>query len=297
MRICAFSDIHAILATWNAVYKHMQQHHSHGYWCLGDIVGRGYNAIGVAQALMGVYAIQEDDEDTRHHNRAWVRGNHDQNIFNREIMKVGGMFIHKDMRMNNRDVALDAQNLDHLVTRPQLLSWLSQMPHYALNVLDGFFAGVHVIHGRFIYKDDKIHADDCIWQGCKTDDHLREQVAHLAQYTHQTPRIILNAHTHHPSIGVYHADTGNITRVAQKDLFSPHTFELQPHQTLHINTGSVSFPRDVEPHCAMYVLLEFMPPHTVSVHFQPVPINLAELNIPNTYDDHYTGELNRLCSV
>lgn len=303
MRIGVFADIHAILATWNAVYRHMQKHELNGYWCLGDIVGRGFNPIGVTRVLMGLYNLQGEDNQTCRHNLAWVRGNHDQNISNGEIQQIGDRLIHYKPghngvggRMNERDLKWDYHNLNQLAKHNDLLDWLRRMPAYALDILDNFFTGVHIIHGRFVYRDGQVQDDDCVWTYCKTDDDIRQQINDLSAYTNSQPRVILNAHTHIPLLALYDANSNDITHVPKANLFQGHTFDLQPHQTLIINPGSVSFPRHISPLRPTYVVMEFDPPSTVRVSFQQVSVPCQHLQIPADYDDHYKGELHQLCS-
>ncbi|GEM_PF-2508987 len=290
MEIVAFSDIHAVIATWEAVYVAMQRQNPDGYWCLGDIIGRGFQPIAVAQALKILYSQQDE-----WHQASWVRGNHDQNIFDNEARLIDEKLSHS--RMNPTDTYWDEYNrqLIHAGERDDLLDWLRELPVYGQNLVPDIFAGVHTVHGRFILKDGQINGDDSIWEPTREDADIKAQINHLHQYNGVLPRVVINGHTHHAMIALYDCTTDSITHVPHDELAQGDKFDLTANKTLVVNVGSVSFPRGQSPKYAMYATLNFIEAHHVFAKINRVCLPKGTLNIPTDYDSEYTGDLEQLC--
>ncbi len=296
MKVALFSDVHAIPEIWDVIYAHMQTHHPDGYWCLGDIIGRGYNPIRMTQTLKLLYDSQPPE-----HQQAWVKGNHDLNITEGTFYVLDGKA--SNVMMNSRDLAIDIWHHQRLVNggRQDLLEWIAQLPVYAPNIIPDTFAGVHAVHGRFVMTHDGlVDKHESVWEPCKDDAHIHDQVQTLTTFQNGTvPRIILNGHTHIPMIALYDATTQLVQRY---NVTQAHTIHLGDKQTLVVNTGSVSFPRkdinfpNATPNCALYALLHFTSPDDVVVQFEYVRLPKDTLRIPHDYDEHYGGELKGLCS-
>ena len=291
MRVMAFSDIHSVFDTWDAVYTHMMRQQPDAYWCVGDIVGRGYEPIMVAQSLKSLYMRQDAT-----HRKAWVIGNHDHNVVYEQTIQIGDTIL-PSARMNPTDVALDADNRLSMQAgeRADLLTWLGGLPVYGQDIIPKILEGVHVVHGRFtIDGAGIINEEDCIWEYCKTDDDVRAQIDHLHRYNHQLPRVVINGHTHYPMIALYDATTGKITRVKEEELSHTHTFDLTANKTLVINTGSVSFPKEIHPKHAIYAMLNFGANYCVEAQIYQICLPKDGLNIPQGYNARFAHELRGL---
>lgn len=295
MKVGVFSDIHAILEVWEVLHDHMLRLLLDGYWCLGDIVGRGYSPIATAQILKMLY-----DDQPAIHQHAWVKGNHDHNVVDGTVHQMDGRITHE--WMNPHDLMIDIAHRKQLVVgeREDLIEWIRQLPIYVANQWDDIFAGIHIVHGRFIVNSHGAVDEDSLWQRCETDEEIRQQVQDLAQF-HQgkRPRLILNGHTHIPMIVIYDALTDAITH---HNLYEAHHITLSDHQTVLVNTGSVSFPRDRTGHppravkCASYATIHFHNQQELTIQFHHVTLPKGTLRIPSDYDETYGGELKGLCS-
>lgn len=281
MRIAVLSDIHANNAALRAVLHDVDTQVVDAVWCLGDIVGRGFEPVDVAVKMRRLMKKQPD-----HIPSVWLVGNHEYMILGR--IEPGFLEDTLPISGDNMDaVRMADENRRELASRPELLNWLSSLPTYAQP-----FPGVYIAHAAYML-DEKGHVDvkRSYREYLLGDAAISRQITSLQKAADPAPRLIMTAHTHISSLWTMSRDEAE-PHAIKAHMTEQHTFDLNK-SIVYANPGSVGFPRKPDV-CPTYLILETADNFaSLQVEFRNVRYDGHAVIIPKNYPDVYRKEIQK----
>lgn len=283
MRIAVLSDTHANFASLKAVLADLKTQDVDSVWCLGDIVGRGFNPVDVAAQMHRLMKKQPTDNEIP---RVWLAGNHDYMV----LQRIETSFISNSLPLNGNNAfaaRMADVNRQNLQPRPDLLDWLASLPTYAQP-----FAGVYVAHAAY-RLDDQGDVDDIrsYSEYLMEASAISRQITNLHQQAIPAPRLIMTGHTHISTLWAWQRD-GGTPRKVEEHTTKPHSFDLRT-TTVYANPGSVGFPRKTDK-CPTYLILETPDEfETLHIRFRQVRYDGAAVKFPKDYPEVYRKEIRR----
>lgn len=237
MRIAVIADIHANIHALRAVIDHAQAQGVDAFWCLGDMVGRGTDAIQTIIRLNILYQQQAPQ-----HQAAWLVGNHD-------LLVTGKL---SDGFVNNISLSSLAVDVHHMAyvhrtqltaNNPRHLDWLNSFKTFATP-----FAGVHLAHGEYCIRYSGDYSPQFIpsyQEYMHTRDKIRLSFEQFEALGQPAPRLIMNGHTHVPRLVIWDNAQRQMTEI--KNPFAAGGWAFNTHRTpVYVNPGSVGFSRLAE---------------------------------------------------
>lgn len=264
MRVAILSDVHANSMALDRVMEELEKRDIDEVWCLGDVVGYGPSPLHCWQLLRDL-AIPE---------AGWVVGNHDWGLLGKldalliKLGPVAGGPAHMAGDFSQHAWQSILQHRRILRYQNSLWEHLESLPVVASPV-----AGVYIVHGTF--DDD---ADRCVthyshtmvaaessyqfmseawsWLG---DEASAADLHRSARQGWHVPRLLIVGHTHIPCVWQRQpaaADGDVVWQPVPSDGDSMRLQELDTRPAF-ICPGSVGFPRDGDPGCASFALLDW----------------------------------------
>lgn len=280
MRIAVISDVHANFNALAAVLDDMQQRGVDAVWCLGDLVGRGFQATATVAELRSLYNRQSAE-----HRRAWLCGNHEMLLLGRTPMgwlEVSGSGQTSLTASGDNAFAIKTllDNRDELKNRPELLDWLGQFPTHARPN-----ERVYLAHAAYTLHDDgRLDEDNTFRIYLLQDATVSDMLARLQRLRQVQSGLVMAGHTHISGAWRYTGHEAARTR----DLH----FDLR-RELVYINPGSVGFPRGPDC-CPVYVVLTTSDAFdTLTLEWVTVAYDIGQFRYPHDYPDVYRAELER----
>jgi predicted phosphodiesterase len=236
MRICAFSDLHAILPALRALQAAIKDEALDACWFLGDAVGYGTRPEQVLSALAEWLPTFK--------SHVWLRGNHDDGLFG---LRSGHAYHFTDMQTpSNHWFKFVAMKIlmDHHAKLAQ-----NPLPKHFENLKPtcDIGDGIYLAHGT--YSDNDEHA---LWEyATNSHEKVQGQFAGLPSGA----RLLAVGHYHVPSL--YQKLATGVEEIPIR-FGETHVFEGISERPILMNVGSVSLPRVVagKRNCPTYVILE-----------------------------------------
>jgi len=294
MRIAVISDIHANLHALEAVLEDIERHKVDGVWCLGDMIGRGYEPVRCARKLIRLYRAQLPI-----HQQAWLVGNHEKRLLNpntgfldkgmsttsgADNINMMRMILEHQMRLFDDDGKANAD----------IRTWFESLPTYR----EPLFGHIYLSHGFYALCDDGQVDVENTYKAYPFDDaNMTEMLSRLVDLRGVTHGLVMNGHTHVSRLLVWNPETRRAENIKQHDVENGHDFDLT-QQLVYVNVGSVGFPRAWETYddlCPTYVLLQSDDDTFNHVHltYRHVQYETPVSDIPKTYPEAYRRELLR----
>jgi predicted phosphodiesterase len=278
MRIAVISDIHANFYALLSVLDDMSYRNVDGIWCLGDIVGRGFQPTAVIGELMSLYNRQSPQ-----HRRAWLAGNHDRLLLDYATLgfmggeDAGSVTISGD---NQFAIHTLQNNYNEIKNRLEMLTWLKHFPFYSQP-----HPAVYLAHAAYALDDDgNINEDDASRVYLIRDATITDMLSRMNGLKEIAAGLVMCGHTH--ISGAWRFSEGSAVRTDNTN------FDLRG-ELVYINPGSVGFPRG-EDTCPTYVILtthdDFA---TLAIEWVIAPYNTDEIEYPPDYPDVYRREIQR----
>lgn len=292
MRIAVISDVHANLHALRAVLNDIERHKVDAVWCLGDMIGRGYEPVRCARMLIRLYRAQSPV-----HQQAWLVGNHEKRLLNPNSGLLG-----MNTTTGADNVNMIRMILDHRerlfgndgTDNPDIKTWLQSLPTYR----EPLFGHVYLAHGFYGLSDDGLVDTENTYEAYPFDDaNITDMLGRLLDLRGMTHGLVMTGHTHISRLLVWNTETRRAENITPHHGAHGHDFDLT-RQLVYVNVGSVGFPRARPPYddlCPTYVLLQSDDDTFNHVHltYQRVEYKTPESDIPKWYPKAYQNELLR----
>lgn len=285
MRVAVFSDVHSNVYALEAMLEDAKDRRIDAYWCLGDLVGRGFKPIETANLLQMLYEGQSPQ-----HQRCWLRGNHEF------MIEYPSGFI----RIDGHEVSLGSDphaaqwakyNGDLLQNRPDLSKWLYSLPTHAQP-----FPHVYLAHAAYWFNDDGQLDEDFayrmyLYNDAVTDSVVLDMLCRMQEHGNITSGLVLGGHTHCSGVWVFRND-GAPTTSRDANPHRPEGWHFKVDTDLvYINVGSIGFPRITDT-CSTYVVLQSDNDFkSVDAEFVTIDYNTDEIRFPKDYPELYRRQM------
>ncbi len=287
MNIAVLSDIHANRYALEAVLLDIETLNIDAVWCLGDIVGRGFNPIDVAMDMYRLYNAQ-----TAEHKKAWLAGNHDMLVTERiplGFLKDDEFSVPSSLSAYNGDTVRIAEQHNRILRhRHEIMKWLNDLPTYST-----LFGRVYLAHAAYRYNEEtKVIDINETFQRYITDGvGVSRLLGDFVELTGNRNGLVMGGHSH--ISGVWEWDDN--AKIARQ-IFEISEFDLE-HQLIYVNTGSVGFPREADQD-PTYVLIktdeQFL---KAEIALRTVIYDKAAIEFPVDYPEVYKREMLRGNSI
>lgn len=292
MRVAVISDIHANFDALQAVLNEIARHEVDAVWCLGDMIGRGYEPVRCARRLLKLY---EDQSPV--HQQAWLVGNHEKRLQN-----PNSGFLAEGLAYGGDNRYMMQMILEHRVRlfgedgkkNPNIKAWLESLPTYR----EPLFGHVYLSHGFYALREDgKVDIENTYEAYPFDDANITDMLKRLVLLRGVTHGLVMNGHTHVSRLLVWNNQTRRAENIESHLVAHGHVFDLT-QQLVYVNVGSVGFPRARVPYddvCPTYVLLQTDDDtfNHVRITYHHVRYETRESDIPDGYPDVYRAEILR----
>ncbi|MBN1564140.1 MAG: metallophosphoesterase family protein [Anaerolineae bacterium] len=287
-RIAIIADTHANNAATSAVLDDIAAQKIKVVWCLGDMIGRGPNAVKTLNLLWPVYQQQAPRD-----RRAWLIGNHEMVILDKVLHgHVDGSVVGGNGKLATFTGEKNREELDKYVRGDEIRNFLNQLHPYATEPPR---PGIYVAHAHYALCDDgSVDVVRAYSQTNDSDARIGDAVRSLLVRLPRAEalRIIITAHTH--VSGIWHWDASDQTaKPVPNHKTGQHTFSGLSEHPLYVNPGSVGFPR-VPDNTPTYVVVTLSDDlESATLEFRQVSYYRDDLDLPGWYPALYRDDIDR----
>jgi predicted phosphodiesterase len=282
MRIALISDIHANFSALHAVLSDVRRKRPDAYWCLGDIIGRGFEPVAVSRRMRELYDAQPPE-----HQAAWLKGNHEMlvleelsNAFTSDGTPVSGHTrITVEWAIRNREILTSIGE-----EATELFDWLRGFP----NIRTTPFPNIYMAHGAYVIDGEQgvVDPTNAYFMYVRKPFDAELQLRTTSEHVGGGGGLILSGHSHMSQLYLWDGEHA---------LEQPHhteqlTFDLTS-QWVYANPGSVGFPRKPDT-CPTYMLLDFTDDFaSVKVRTVTVRYDVGRIEFPYDSPERYRNEI------